>query len=65
MTGFVIQNANAYLEGVGDMPKQIFLPLWSKRDAATEAAARGFLAAETTKFQYQVGAANPRGNQPG
>ena len=26
--GFVIQNANAYLEGVGDMPKQIFLPLW-------------------------------------
>jgi pimeloyl-ACP methyl ester carboxylesterase len=29
--GFVIQNANAYLEGVGDMPKQIFLPLWNKR----------------------------------
>ena len=31
--GFIIQNANAYLEGVGDMPKQVFLPLWNKRDA--------------------------------
>jgi pimeloyl-ACP methyl ester carboxylesterase len=58
VAGFVIQNANAYLDGVGDMPKQIFLPLWNRRDAATEAAARGFLAAGTTKFQYQVGAAN-------
>jgi pimeloyl-ACP methyl ester carboxylesterase len=56
VAGFVIQNANAYIDGVGDLPKQIFLPLWSKRDAASEAAARGFLQAETTKFQYQVGA---------
>ncbi len=63
--GFVIQNANAYLEGVGDMPKQVFLPLWNRRDATTEAAARGFLAAETTKFQYQVGAESPGGDQPG
>jgi pimeloyl-ACP methyl ester carboxylesterase len=62
--GFVIQNANAYLEGVGDMPKQVFLPLWSKRDAASEAAARGFLAAGTTKFQYQVGAKNPEAISP-
>ena len=62
--GFVIQNANAYLEGVGDMPKQVFLPLWNKRDAATEAAARGFLAAETTKFQYLVGAKNEQAINP-
>jgi pimeloyl-ACP methyl ester carboxylesterase len=62
--GFVIQNANAYLEGVGDLPKQVFLPLWNKRDATTEAAARGFLAAETTKFQYQVGAKNPERISP-
>jgi pimeloyl-ACP methyl ester carboxylesterase len=62
--GFVIQNANAYLEGVGDMPKQIFLPLWNRRDAASEAAARGFLAAETTKFQYLVGANNPQAISP-
>jgi pimeloyl-ACP methyl ester carboxylesterase len=62
--GFVIQNANAYLEGVGDLPKQVFLPLWNKRDAETEAAARGFLTAETTKFQYQVGARNPERVSP-
>jgi pimeloyl-ACP methyl ester carboxylesterase len=62
--GFVIQNANAYLEGVGELPKQVFLPLWSKRDATTEAAARGFLAAETTQFQYQVGAKEPKAISP-
>ncbi|MBS0410288.1 MAG: alpha/beta hydrolase [Proteobacteria bacterium] len=62
--GLVIQNANAYLEGVGDLPKQVFLPLWDHRDSATEAAARSFLAAETTQFQYQVGAAAPERISP-
>lgn len=62
--GFVIQNTNAYMAGVGEMPAQIFLPLWEKRDAASEAAARGFLAAETTKFQYMVGAKNPEAISP-
>lgn len=56
--GFVVQNANAYLEGVGDAPKQVFLPLWEKRDATTEAAAHTFLKAKTTKFQYTFGAKN-------
>jgi pimeloyl-ACP methyl ester carboxylesterase len=56
VAGFIIQNANAYLEGVGELARGVFLPLWEKRDATTEAAARGFLAAETTKFQYLVGA---------
>jgi pimeloyl-ACP methyl ester carboxylesterase len=64
VSGFVIQNANAYLAGVGDMPKQIFLPLWNKRDASTEGAARAFLAAGTTKFQYLVGAQNPDAVSP-
>jgi pimeloyl-ACP methyl ester carboxylesterase len=64
VTGLIIQNANAYLEGVGDMAKEIFLPLWRKRDATTEAAARSFLAAGTTKFQYQVGARNPEAISP-
>lgn len=26
--GFIIQNANAYIEGVGDLPKQALGPLW-------------------------------------
>lgn len=64
VTGFVIQNTNAYMAGVGEMPAQIFLPLWKKRDATSEAAARGFLAKETTKFQYMVGAKNPEAISP-
>jgi pimeloyl-ACP methyl ester carboxylesterase len=64
IAGFVIQNTNAYLEGVGDMPRQIFLPLWEKRDAASEAGARQFLAAGTTKFQYLVGARDPAAISP-
>lgn len=62
--GFIIQNTNAYMEGVGDPPKQVFLPLWEKRDATTEAAARHFLAAPTTQFQYMVGARNPAAISP-
>lgn len=64
VTGFVIQNANAYMAGVGEEPAQIFLPLWEKRDAASEAKARAFLAPETTKFQYLVGARNPQAVSP-
>ena len=62
--GFVIQNANAYMAGVGDLPKQVFLPLWDKRDATSEAAARSFLQAGTTQFQYTVGAKDPEAISP-
>ena len=62
--GLIIQNANAYLEGVGDLPRQIFLPLWDQRNAATEAAARTFLAPETTRFQYLVGAKDAEAISP-
>lgn len=54
--GFVIQNTNAYMAGVGEPAAQVFLPLWENRNAETEAAARGFLTAGTTQFQYLVGA---------
>ncbi len=56
--GFVIQNANAYLEGVGEPAAKVFLPLWEERNAETEAGARMFLDAGTTQFQYLVGARN-------
>jgi pimeloyl-ACP methyl ester carboxylesterase len=62
--GFVIQNTNAYMEGVGEPPKQVFLPLWEKRDAKSEAAARTFLQPGTTQFQYTVGAKNPEAISP-
>ena len=62
--GFVIQNANAYMQGVGDAAKQVFLPLWEQRNAESEAGARSFLQAATTKFQYTVGAKNPEAISP-
>jgi pimeloyl-ACP methyl ester carboxylesterase len=64
VSGFVIQNTNAYMAGVGEMTAQIFLPLWEKRDEASEAGARAFLAPETTKFQYLVGAKNAAAISP-
>ncbi len=56
--GFIVQNANAYLEGVGDPPKQALLPLWARRDAETEAPAREFLSIRSTIFHWTVGAKN-------
>jgi pimeloyl-ACP methyl ester carboxylesterase len=64
VAGFVIQNTNAYMEGVGELPRSIFLPLWERRDAESEAGARQFLAADTTKFQYLVGAKDPEAIGP-
>jgi pimeloyl-ACP methyl ester carboxylesterase len=64
VAGMVIQNTNAYLEGVGEMPRRIFLPLWEKRDPVSEAGARQFLLAETTRFQYLVGARDAEAISP-
>ncbi len=54
--GLVVQNANAYIEGIGQPLADVFQPLWKDRNATTEAVARGFLKAETTQFQYTSGA---------
>ena len=62
--GLVIQNANAYLEGVGKPVADVFLPLWKERNPSTEAAARGFLKPETTRFQYLHGARNAAALNP-
>jgi pimeloyl-ACP methyl ester carboxylesterase len=57
--GLVIQNANAYMEGVSDAVAGLFMPLWKEQNAQTIAAARGFLTAEATKGQYTTGARSP------
>ena len=54
--GFIIQNANAYLEGVGELPKGALGPLWESRNAETEKPAKEFLSAASTKFHWTVGA---------
>jgi len=62
--GFVIQNTNAYMEGVGEAPKSVFLPLWENRTPQTEKPAREFISAEGTKFQWLVGAKDPEAVNP-
>ena len=62
--GFIIQNGNAYLEGVGDPPKQALGPLWEKRTAETEKPAKEFVSAASTKFHWTVGARNEENINP-
>jgi pimeloyl-ACP methyl ester carboxylesterase len=62
--GFIIQNANAYMEGVGDAPKGVLLPLWEKRTPETEKPAREFVSLEGTKFHWLVGAKDPAAINP-
>jgi pimeloyl-ACP methyl ester carboxylesterase len=62
--GFVIQNTNAYMEGVGDGPKQVLGPLWEKRTPETEKPARDFVSLEGTKFHWLVGAKDPEAINP-
>ncbi|MGF6724616.1 pimeloyl-ACP methyl ester carboxylesterase [Paraburkholderia sp. GAS41] len=54
VNGFIIQNANAYIEGVGDAPKKVLLSLWQKRTAETEQPARDFVSLEGTRHQWLV-----------
>jgi pimeloyl-ACP methyl ester carboxylesterase len=62
--GFILQNANAYLEGVGDMPKAALGPLWENRNSVTEEPAKQFLGAESTKFHWTIGARNEENINP-
>jgi pimeloyl-ACP methyl ester carboxylesterase len=62
--GFIIQNTNAYMEGVGDAPKKALLPLWETRSPETEKAARDFVSLEGTKFHWLVGAKDPAAINP-
>jgi pimeloyl-ACP methyl ester carboxylesterase/ketosteroid isomerase-like protein len=62
--GLVVQNANAYMEGVSEAVANLFLPLWKERNDKTIAAAKGFLTAEATKMQYTAGARDPAALDP-
>jgi pimeloyl-ACP methyl ester carboxylesterase len=59
--GLVIQNANAYLEGLTPAVAGVFMPLWENGD---ETGARGMFLPETTMFQYTAGARNPDALNP-
>lgn len=58
ITAIVTQNGNTYLEGVSDAfaPVQAY---WKEPTQANREALRGFLAPQTTLFQYTHGVADP------
>jgi pimeloyl-ACP methyl ester carboxylesterase len=58
ITAIISQNGNAYLEGVSEAfnPVQAY---WADPSPANRAALRGFLAPETTLFQYTQGVVDP------
>jgi pimeloyl-ACP methyl ester carboxylesterase len=62
VTSLIIQNANAYVEGISEAMAPIG-KYWSDR-AGMEPAIRGFLTRETTSFQYTHGAAAPERISP-
>ncbi len=59
--GLVVQNANAYMEGLTPAVAGVFMPLWEKGD---ESGARRMLLAETTQMQYIAGARDPEHLNP-
>lgn len=59
VAGLVIQNANAYAEGIGGETLAALKPLWKKRTPETEARVREFLSPEGVRLQYVTGASCP------
>jgi len=55
ISALIIQNANAYVEGINMAAFAPLQPFWADWNTQTEKPVRGFLAAETTKFQYSHG----------
>ena len=61
--GIVVQNGNAYVEGIGpgfDSMK----PFWKNRNAETEKPVRALLTLDSTMFQYTHGVKDPTAINP-
>ncbi len=59
----IIQNGNAYEEGLRDFWKP-FKAYWKDKNAENEKVLRGFLTEDITKWQYTHGTRNPNGISP-
>lgn len=61
VAGLVVQNANAYADGVTPALAELFMPLWEQGD---ERGARQMLLSATTRMQYTAGARQPEHLNP-
>jgi pimeloyl-ACP methyl ester carboxylesterase len=64
IAGLVVQNANAYDEGLSPEVMKVLRPLWAERNPATEAPVRASLTLEGTRGQYTAGARHPEALDP-
>lgn len=62
--GLIIQNAVASVDSWNPDVVKNFAPFWQNRNAETEKPIRGFLTADTTRFQYAHGSARAENLQP-
>jgi pimeloyl-ACP methyl ester carboxylesterase len=58
ITGLIIQNANAYLEGFGADVLNALQPLWTNRTTEAEARVRIFISPDGIRSQYHAGVQN-------
>lgn len=58
ITAIITQNGNAYIEGVSEAFKPV-QAYWNEPSQANRDALRGFLAPQTTLFQYTQGVSDP------
>jgi len=59
VTALIIQNANAYKEGVTDLFQNVVLRLWTERTPETEKTVRTLFELPVTQRQYLEGAGDP------
>lgn len=59
--GLIVQNANAYMDGVSQAAMDVFMPLWQNND---ETGARQMLLSTMTRWQYTAGARAPQALNP-
>ena len=59
VAGLLVQNANAYMDGVSEMLASAAMPFWQNRSAATEAPLRGLVTPAGVKMQYLTGVKDP------
>lgn len=59
VAGLIVQNANAYMDGVSAMLASAAMPFWQDRNPATEAPLRGLVTPDGVKMQYLSGVREP------
>ena len=61
---FIIQNSNAYREGISEAASGILVGFGENRNAETEKPVRGFMSLAGVKYQYETGSPNPSAISP-